>query len=595
MPKLIYLYINNINRKIINQDINFSNDFKVTFKQGELKIEKNVDNIMKHFWGEKIENITLLIGKNGVGKTSILDLIGSNEKTIKHNFENGKYFLIYHVYDDYYYFKGTMRKDISNIQDDYGSKTTFYFKEVETNLFKKTASNNSDQLNIYYSRNKIIFPWAGDKKLYKGDDNRLLKYLEMNANIEDALNTYSKFDLFDNANRAVRIEQKINYLNNPRYLSFLYEMDQENLDPKSVSNLFLNTEGNELNNLIYKKYRRSEQDKLFDKVDLQKEYFILRILEKIYLVSLSEFLFKERRPKNKEYEYYEYGDNRRDIDIKQKQEFKYNVLKDVLRIRQLKFQLTEKEDCNEEQILENKINYLHEVLTYLYEHIKRNNFPIRIIDITDLLVTLYSIPLNYFKNKNIIEIPSDDEFFTKNVSYLKDSYNDIFNFKFTNFSDGEFIYLNLFSSLYKYIEHSDLKDCILLLDEPDINLHPEWSRKLIYDVIKLVQNHKKGGKVQIIVTSHSPFIVTDLPKENIFAFKLDKKTKNYFIANPEFGFAANFYDLLTDTFFMEASIGEFAVKKIQSIKGMEDKRKANEIINKIDDIFIKKHIRKGFD
>jgi hypothetical protein len=75
----------------------------------------------------------------------------------------------------------------------------------------------------------------------------------------------------------------------------------------------------------------------------------------------------------------------------------------------------------------------------------------------------------------------------------------------------------------------------------------------------------------------------------------EKIGKNYFIQNPEFGFAANIYDLISDTFFMEASIGEFAVKKIQSIKRMEDKKEANEIINKIDDIFIKKHIKKGLD
>ncbi|PAW27854.1 hypothetical protein BKC07_16865 [Peribacillus simplex] len=595
MGKLIYLYIKNIDRKIINQDINFSNDFKVSFKQGDLEIKKNIYNEMNHFWGENIENITLLIGKNGVGKTSILDLIGSNDKTRKYNFEKGKYFLIYHVYDDYYYFEGTMRNDIRNIKDDSGSKTSFFFQALATNLFYKTTSNKLNELNIYYSRNKIRYPWAGEKKVYKGDDNKLLKYFEMNTNIEDALNTYSRFDLFDNANRAVRIEQKINYLNNPRYLSFLYEMEQIYLKPEFVSNLFLNEEGKELNNEIYKKYTRSEQDKLFDKVDLKKEYFILRILEKIYLGKLSEFLSIESKSRYKQYKYYEYGDDGRDINIKQEQEFKYNVLKDVLRIRQVKLQLIDKEECSKAQILEYRINFLEEVLTYLYEHFNRNNYPIRTIDITNLIERLYSFPLNYFKDKNIIEIPSEDEFFAKNVSYLKDSYNDIFNFKFTNFSDGEFIYLNLFSNVHKYIEHSDFYDCILLLDEPDINLHPEWSRKLIYDLIKLVENHKKEGKVQIIITSHSPFIVTDFPKENIFAFKLNNKTKNYFIENPEFGFAANIYDLITDTFFMEASIGEFAVKKIQSIKGMEDKREANEIINKIDDIFIKKHIKKGLD
>ena len=598
MAKLIYLYIKDIDRKIINQDINFSNEFNVSFEKGELEIEKSIyNNEMNNFWGGNIENITLLIGKNGVGKTSILDLIGSNDKTRKYNFEKGRYFLIYHVYDDYYYFEGTMGNDIKNIKNDFvGSKTSFYFQAVETNKFYKTTSNKWNELNTYYSRNKIRYPWAGEKKVYHVNDNKLLKYFEMNPTIEDALNAYSKFDLFDNSNRAVRIEQKINYINNPRYLSFLYEMDQRYLEPEFVNNLFLNEAGRELNNVNYKKYKRSEQDNFFDEVDLKKEYFILRILEKTYLRKITEFLSAESRSSySRQYEYNEYGDDGRSINIKQEQEFKYNILKDVVRIRQVKLQLLDKEEYSKAQILESKIKFLEEVLTYLFEHFNGNNYTIRTINITKLIETLYTIPLNYFKNKNIIEIPSDDEFFAENVSYLKDTYNDIFNFRFTNFSDGEFIYLNLFSNVYKYIEHSDFNDCILLLDEPDINLHPEWSRMLIYDLIKLVKNHKKGGKVQIIITSHSPFIVTDFPKENIFAFKFNSQTKNIIIENPEFGFAANIYDLITDTFFMEASIGEFAFKKIQSIKGMENKREANEIINKIDDIFIKKHIKKGLD
>ncbi|MEW9053833.1 MAG: hypothetical protein AB2392_21920 [Neobacillus sp.] len=138
MAKLIYLYIKNIDRKIIEQDINFSTDFKVSFMNSELKIKKSAHNVMNDFWGNKIENITLLIGKNGVGKTSILDLIGSNEKTRRYNFEKGQYFLIYHLYDDCYYFQGTMSKDIYNLKDHYGKRESFFFKTTtEKHIYKK--------------------------------------------------------------------------------------------------------------------------------------------------------------------------------------------------------------------------------------------------------------------------------------------------------------------------------------------------------------------------------------------------------------------------------------------------------------------------
>jgi predicted ATPase len=600
MAKLIYLYIKNIDRKIIEQDINFSTDFNVSYNNGELKVNKNMYSDMNGFWGKKVENMTLLIGKNGVGKTSILDLIGTNDKTRMYNFKKGKYFLVFHLYDDYYYFKGTMSKDIKNLQNDSDKKESFFFEASAYNKFYKSSLGHLDQfkdLNIYYSRNKIKYPWVGEKKIYRRNSNELIKYFEMDTNIEDALTAYSKFNLFDNNNRAIRIEQKLNYLNNPRYLSFLYEMDPKYLEIESVNNLFLTDEGKNWNSELYKKYTRSFQDNVYDNVNLNKKYFILRILEKIYLENISKFWSNESRFRFKSFQYYEYNSMERLINLEEEQEYKYNLLKEVLIIREQILPTVDAGENSRDQTLDIRITLLKEVLTYLFKHFDANNYRTKTTNITSLVENLYSIPIEYFKDKNVIEIPSTDELFVENVSYLKRFYNDIFYFRFTNFSEGEFIYLNLFSNVYKYLEHSGNDDCILLLDEPDINLHPEWSRRLIYDLIRLVENNKKEGKIQIIITSHSPFIVTDFPKQNIFAFKLncEDDRQKYLIENPEFGFAANIYDLIADTFFMDASIGEFALQKIKSLKDINDKTVANSIIEKVDDLFIKKHITESLD
>lgn len=492
MAKLIYLYIKNIDRKIIEQDINFTNNFKVSFNKSELTITKNIDNDMSNFFGKKIDNITLLIGKNGVGKTSVLDLLGLNEKTKKYNFENGKYFMIYHIHDDYYYFQGTMKKEISNLEKITRSKESFYFKSIESNKYIESGLSLTNKLNIYYSQNKIKYHWAGEKQVYKGNDNELLKYFEMKTNIEDALIAYAKFDLFENSNRAVRIKQKISYLNNPRYLSFLYEMDSVHLELESVNNLFLIDEGKVLNNRIYSRYTRSFQDKIFDKVNLKKEYFILRILEKIYLEKITELLSVEPIKKSGIYEYYKFGRDELGSSFKEKDRFIYNILNEIFKIRHSILQMKEENGVDDKQEIESKITFLKEVLLYLFKHFNANNYRVKNIDINNLVSELYSIPSNYFKDKNTIEIPSNNEYFAKEVSYMKDSFNEIFNFTFTNFSEGEFIYLNLFSSVYKYIQHSGKDDCILILDEPDINLHPEWSRRLIYDFIRLIEEHKAG-------------------------------------------------------------------------------------------------------
>ena len=52
-------------------------------------------------------------------------------------------------------------------------------------------------------------------------------------------------------------------------------------------------------------------------------------------------------------------------------------------------------------------------------------------------------------------------------------------------------------------------DGIVLIDEIDMHLHPSWQRKVIYSL------HRTFPKVQFIFTTHSPTVLTNVPKENI--------------------------------------------------------------------------------
>ena len=49
----------------------------------------------------------------------------------------------------------------------------------------------------------------------------------------------------------------------------------------------------------------------------------------------------------------------------------------------------------------------------------------------------------------------------------------------------------------------DQKNCILLMDEPEISLHYEWQKRLIEIIRELNPN------VQLIIATHSPFIAMD--------------------------------------------------------------------------------------
>jgi len=87
---LIYMYVgkyNNINQEKFLFDKNYNVDFELyrdnnSFIGKPLSISKNDSNPQWSF-GNNIENITAIIGKNGTGKSSILKLLSSNYHNVK--------------------------------------------------------------------------------------------------------------------------------------------------------------------------------------------------------------------------------------------------------------------------------------------------------------------------------------------------------------------------------------------------------------------------------------------------------------------------------------------------------------------------------
>ena len=79
--ELVYLYVDHLGRCIDNTGINFSKNFEVTYYgwQHNLKIEKKNNPNRINIYGDNIQDINVLVGKNGVGKTTIMKLLGFSE------------------------------------------------------------------------------------------------------------------------------------------------------------------------------------------------------------------------------------------------------------------------------------------------------------------------------------------------------------------------------------------------------------------------------------------------------------------------------------------------------------------------------------
>lgn len=91
-------------------------------------------------------------------------------------------------------------------------------------------------------------------------------------------------------------------------------------------------------------------------------------------------------------------------------------------------------------------------------------------------------------------------------------------------SDGFKWYLSLYLSLYEYLEKNDSSiKYILLLDEPNLYLHPGAQKNLLFNVF-----YKEFSNLQIIYTTHSPYMID---VDNSFSLRIVEKNKSTNIYN----------------------------------------------------------------
>lgn len=114
----------------------------------------------------------------------------------------------------------------------------------------------------------------------------------------------------------------------------------------------------------------------------------------------------------------------------------------------------------------------------------------------------------------------------------------------------------------------DGKTIIILLDEPDLQLHPEWQQKFISIIINLLYVFFSRINFQIILTTHSPILLSDIPKTNVIFIDKNSDGTSQVCNGISFKetFSANIHTLYNDSFFLNGvPIGEFAKQKIESI------------------------------
>ena len=106
------------------------------------------------------------------------------------------------------------------------------------------------------------------------------------------------------------------------------------------------------------------------------------------------------------------------------------------------------------------------------------------------------------------------------------------------------------------------RNVCMIFDEMELYFHPKYQTMLVERLLKSIksmglENIFKG--IHIMFSTHSPFILSDIPMQNIMGIA---KGKPVGLKNIKDTFCANVYDILASGFFMKRFVGEFAERKL---------------------------------
>lgn len=197
---------------------------------------------------------------------------------------------------------------------------------------------------------------------------------------------------------------------------------------------------------------------------------------------------------------------------------------------------------------------------------KKNEFR---IDINETSKNLQNF-LTQTKNHDILEL-LPPPIFKASIKLID---NDNKESDFDNLSSGEKQLIHSVSSILYHIKYLDsvssdkdelvsYKFINLLLDEIEMYYHPELQRRYLNYLLKMVSklSLKKIEAINICMVTHSPYILSDVP--DFYTLRLEEGNPQPFDAK---SFGANIHDLLANDFFMkDGFMGEFAKDKINNV------------------------------
>ncbi len=555
--ELLYIWIEDY-KNIKKQGFNFSPKHWFNFEYKEDENKKVTGGTLKHedrnlnypedFFGENISNVTAIIGKNGSGKSNLMEFL-IRFCASSHGLKEYNKNIIF-----IYIKAGKLYTNRPKIKCNYELHEKEYI-QYPLNDYAKSVNTRL----IYYSPHteKFILKGLGEGLLVDDISNGgILRDNLMRKNNEP--NYHTDIEL-------LQMEDSLRHIQLFKYL-LKSEPISNTSTPKAID-LQINALS-EYNQEI----RDENYQRLFNKNDDLSfiQHIENRLLNQVFTIDSS--------PSNMIYNSFE---------EMIKTHYSYSFYKELLKLH------------NEGSIEYDKDPYSLGPFNFVFI------FKIRTENLSDSFMK--SLYYYYFKHEVYYGLTTLD--FNRNLT------NDI-SWEWIGISSGEMSFYNFYGRLLEKISscqhiNSRVKNIILFLDEPETSFHPEWQRKFIKESISFIKKIIGNINIQILISSHSPFLVSDLPKENLVFLDKDKNTGDCIVSQPEnmsSTFGANIHSLYRNSFFLENGLmGEFAKKKIDDvIKDLNQddpkdkideirKKEMNFIIDQIGEPIIKSKLQQMYD
>lgn len=610
--ELVYFWIkNSFNGFIKEQGFNLYGEHKFDVSASNDKwilsyiSQKGIGS--KLFRETGVRNITAIVGENGSGKSTMLHAIKYLNFSKEKDRDIEKEGIGYEAYD--------------TIQNEKKYNITVYITEndkfiVYYNLPKDSLEIdiNMDNLEAYYSANKLLTD-TGETNTYIDTYKRYneiqTKVYLSNSSYLKSLGSYSGF--FGNLQELNLTISSVEVISKKFYKKVCASPDM----------IMEKTDFNLINNIFYSNFKLEKFQEICDLIyystlkrkNIEKTYLSKLCKEIEISIIFASVFFEDIKAYSGSYNLED-----KDIDrIKTK-------------IKDIPYEIKEFPHLNNPKLVERlyynliyeliwvwdiKLSYdytyenIHEMISNLIEDEENSNpteekqkeisyYRNALIEINEINEILKNAPdiqnilpesdLAY-KNGKIIDFESDEEIYWRFCylieKFAKSQYSFVIKYieiKELYMSSGEraiqnmLSWLNLIPFFNEFIDTNIemlSENLLLLIDEVDLYIHPEWQRKILDYLIYELKNQFPRKNIQLILTTHSPFVLSDLPKENIIFLK--PQNYEFAIEKNDFDtFGANIHTLLQKGFFMSSTIGEFSKKLIEEINATVDKCLKNE-------------------